>query len=102
MDAGVFYLFFPEGEGFMRGEERSFGDGGGADGAALGDGDGVFELLEGHGGRSFSNYCIQYKEFGGKCKAFRGGRIHCTENGKGDAVWIRNRLWSRKGPFGSG
>ena len=29
MDAGVFYLFFPEGEGFMRGEGRNFGDGGG-------------------------------------------------------------------------
>ena len=38
------------------GDEELFG--GGADGAALGDSDGVFELLEGHGGRSFSNYCI--------------------------------------------
>ena len=54
MDAGVFYLFFPEGEGFMRGEERCLGDGGGADGAALGDGDGVFELPELSGERSFS------------------------------------------------
>ena len=53
MDAGVFYLFFPEGEGIMRGEGSGFGDGG-ADGAALGDGDGVFELLELSGGRSFS------------------------------------------------
>lgn len=57
MDAGAFYLFFPEGEGIMRGEGGGFGDGG-ADGAALGDGDGVFELLEGHGEHSFSNYCI--------------------------------------------
>ena len=54
MDAGVFYLFFPEGEGFMRGEGRCLGDGGGADGAALGDGDGVFELPELSGRRSFS------------------------------------------------
>ena len=53
MDAGVFYLFFPEGEGFMRGGERCLGDGG-ADGAVLGDGDGVFELLELSGERSFS------------------------------------------------
>ena len=51
MDAGVFYLFFPEGEGFMRGKGRGTGE---ADGAALGDGDGVFELLELSGERSFS------------------------------------------------
>ena len=54
MDAGVFYLFFPEGEGFMSGEGRCLGDGGGADGAALGDSDGVFELPELSGERSFS------------------------------------------------
>ena len=58
MDAGVFYPFFREDVGFMRGEERGLGDGGGADGGALGDGDGVFELPELSGERSFSNYCI--------------------------------------------
>lgn len=57
MDAGVFYLFFPEGEEIMRGEGSGFGDGD-ADGATRGDGDGVFELPELSGERSFSNYCI--------------------------------------------
>ena len=39
---------------YGRGEERCLGDGGSADGAALGDGDGVFEMPELSGRRSFS------------------------------------------------
>lgn len=57
MDAGAFYLFFPEEEGFMRGEERNLRDGG-ADGATRGDGDGVFEPPELSGRRSFLDYRI--------------------------------------------
>ena len=57
MDAGVFYLFFPEGEGIMRGEGGGFGDGG-ADGATRGDGDGVFEPPELSGRRFFADYYI--------------------------------------------